>query len=139
MATFAKYLGVMVGPEADTQAREEALNKYLSAAMALKCRHPPILSCARIYNMEILPILSWQAQVRAPNKRALDIEKYVLQSITGYPYTSILAETYQGLDSLHLPCNFRSLYEVSLASRARVWHSVRAELNDFTLSRRDQG
>ena len=53
IATFAKYLGVMVGPEADAQAWEEALNKYLSAAMALTCRHPPVLSCARIYNMEM--------------------------------------------------------------------------------------
>ena len=83
--------------------------------------------------MEVFPILSWQAQLRRPSVKALEVEKYVLQAITSYPFSSIMPETLQGRDSLSIPVHFRDLTEVSLASRLRVFRKVHAEINDYHL------
>ena len=88
IASYAKYLGVLIGPGAEDEAWTAALAKYFKAAMSLKSRHPSLMTLTRLYNMEVLPILSWQAQLRKPSKKAYEVESYVLRAITNYPFTA---------------------------------------------------
>ena len=90
IAKIAKYLGTHLGPGAKKVSWKRCLAKYLKQAMILKAKRPPLIPLAKLYNSDIFSILMYQGQFWEPPGEALKMEKYVLMSILGFPFHSIL-------------------------------------------------
>ena len=131
IAKIAKYFGIFLGPNARGRSWQNALRKFLKAAMNLKVKHPPLMGLARIYNSDVFPILMYQAQFWEPPKEALELEKHVVMSITSYPYHSVKPEVLHSLDKLQFPLTFNALETSGLAARYRMQCTFIAECEDY--------
>lgn len=87
--TRAKYLGVIVGVDADDEALAKASVKYAAKGVRLKVQHPPIHVTCRLCNSLIFPIPSHVLQLLPPMKDLLAKECWLLNSLTFLPYNSV--------------------------------------------------
>ena len=83
------------------------------------------LSC-RVYNMFILPVLLFVAQLEEPPERAFALERWAMGKVAPGPYRWIMQDDLWHLRTLAgFPTEFGNLQEASLATRegVRVWEA----------------
>jgi len=119
VASCGKYLGFMVGPAAGAAMWGAAVGKWSTRALAIAAgKLAPSLG-ASVYNQRALTTMGYIAQLAPPDKRALRIEKSLVQKVYHVAnHTFPKAFLFRGR-SVHLP-QFGSLQAMSYAARFRA-------------------
>ena len=111
--------------------------KYVCATMSLKASVPPFIVAARDYNSSCVTILSHVAQLLGPPSAVLKAEAHAVMSLLGTPYNSIVPKLVCHFKTLGMPCGFRSVEHLSLASRARVCMRFKSDLDQLAREMQD--
>ena len=77
-----KYLGIIVGPGENSSSWIAPRTKFLSAAMELKSRKPPLLALTRMYSSAVVTKMSHIKQVLPPSAAVYKTENYAVMAVT---------------------------------------------------------
>ena len=118
----AKYLGVMLGPEANDYFFDEALAKYRDRVRRWSAQRGGLQIATRVYNVFVASVLSYLLQFREPSPALLREEARAIHTFLPGPGHTWLPthEAFALKTWFHFPVAFTSLVDLSLASRARL-------------------
>ena len=134
---WGRYLGFAVGPERSTHSWDKPLAKYAKLLTSWCWRDLGLHGAAVIYNVFVLPVLLFVAQLEAPPPAALAAEDWGLRRVAAGPFRWILPSDLWRLRSGYGMCfRMRSLQWVATASHARVCWSEASATGGLQISRR---
>ena len=124
VASWGRYLGFATGPGKGNHTWDKPVEKFLNR---LKDWHWSLLGmhgASVIYNMFLLPVLTFVAQLELPPASACKAEEIGLRRVAPGPFRWCLPlDLWQLRSSYHLSFRFRSLLWTSVAAQARVLHA----------------
>jgi hypothetical protein len=127
VASAAKYLGYMVGPgsaglswDCPTAKMRERLRDWRWSELGLQF-------AAKVFEIYLLPVLQFVAQLKAPTPTVFQTEAHVLSKIFPGPHHWLHpAEAWACRRRYGAAFQVRSVHAVSLATRLRVHHAEAA-------------
>jgi hypothetical protein len=129
LRTYGKYLGILVGPEAEAHAWSVALRKYEARVADWQWRKLGLHLAIRIYNIYLHSTLAFLAQFYAPSEQVLATERRVVAKVLGGPAGSLTLEEASALrDAYGFPTQIARIEHTALAAKLRVntWEARRA-------------
>ena len=97
IASFATYLGVVVGPEADDNRWTKIGSKFWARTVLARSGGAGFFSSLRRYRTYAYSVLSYIAQFSTPSKSMVTLEAKTAQQLTAGPWNANLADTLQNL------------------------------------------
>ena len=89
----AKYLGVLIGPDAEEAAWEEAISKYRQRAERWRKLGLGTHYDVRMYNVFVISVLQFLSQFYTPPREVYEEEEKLLNSYSGVPPTGVELRT----------------------------------------------
>ena len=132
------FLGFVIGPEHASRSWDKPLRKYIDRIRAGSWSKFGLHGASVIYNIIVLPVLSFVAQLERPPQHVLDAEVWGLRRVAPGPYRWALPTDLWYLRDLGLSFRFRSLSRVAIAAQARVGHQEAVRIGGLELPRRRQ-
>ncbi len=127
---FLKYLGILVGPGARSEAWKEAQSKYEECVRFLRSIDAGFVSTIYLYNILAASVLSWVGSFYPPSDELLNFESYALQSLVHGPWNVFPKNLLLQLKLTGLPTQFQCVATNSLASRIRNSQTTSANFAD---------
>ena len=126
----ARYLGFVLGPEANNKSWQEPTAKFRQRAQAWTDRQLGLFCTATSYNVFALSVLTFLGQILTPPQEVYQTETAALQKLAPGPKDWISTTDLIWLQ--HLTGHPRSLASLKLTSRAaqtrvRIWDSACAD------------
>ena len=119
IASAGKYLGVWVGPDAGNKSWNHCAAKYGSRCRYIKDLGLGMWMTVALYDSLAASVLQFVAQMMAPPRWVLQLEKRMLNLLAHGPYGWLPAEANFILDAVGLPGHMRTIWCTSLAARGR--------------------
>ena len=120
MQYFAKYLGVMVGPQGQENAWEAQTITLKKKARRIKACKLPLRTAANYYNVYGSSVLSHVAQYRAPSQALRMAEAGVLATVCAAPMNALPRDCLEHLQKIGFRSQYKTIQAMSLAARCRV-------------------
>ena len=148
--TAGKYLGVFIGPGKGTRSWTNPLAKYHARLREWPWSELGLHSAITIYNMYILPVLLYVAQVEVPPPEVLEAEAWAVRRLAPGPGGWCDPEDLHNGRQLGLTAELRPLEDSCRAALLRLrdqehrrygldWSSLRAELSAASARARPNG
>ena len=116
----AKYLGVRLGPDADSVQWSESLWKFSSAVRGVLTERLGLVGSVVLYNRHGAPTLQFLAQVSAPSKVVVKSQSSAIQRIACGPRYYLTDDALMNIRQLGMPVQCTDIERYSLAARVRV-------------------
>ena len=137
IATWGRYLGFALGPDKGMHSWDKPLAKYVKLLNTWRWSEVGLHGAAVIYNVFVLPVLLFVAQLEDPPPAALEAESWGLRRVAPGPYRWILPSDLWRLRSgFGMSFRFRSLGWVATAAQARVLWSEATSTGGLSIAHR---
>ena len=137
VAGWGRYLGFAVGPAAGDKSWDRPIQKFVQRVRDWNWSSLGLHGATLVYNILILPVLSFVAQLRAPSKAAVEAEAWALRRAAPGPGRwAVAADLWRLRSAFGLVSRFRSLQWTSMAAQARVFHLEAQAVGGLRIRRR---